>query len=186
MSKEILNQLLPLITAIIVAVLTYCVKLVGTAVISYLSKKEKLLEEKVGEAEFTKELTIAKAIWNLVEENFRISPNLKEALGDKANAFDEALHKRLPYLEYSQIRTLRQSIAGEINQGKELLNKDTFKQQVLAIQKQNEQLKSEKQALQDKLNKFSEAVSQVEVPDQNKSNEIKINETNPLNEQMKL
>lgn len=120
MERDILNQILPLVITVIVAILTCFIKIIGTHIISYLEKREELLEHQIGKVKFEKELAIGKMIWNVVEENFRTF-NLKDNKINKSDMFNNEIHKLLPELSESQIQTIRQSISGEINLGKRIL-----------------------------------------------------------------
>ncbi|WP_297632141.1 hypothetical protein [uncultured Clostridium sp.] len=120
MEKDILNQILPLIITGIVAILTCFIKIIGTHIISYLDKKEELLEHQIGIVKFEKELSIGKMVWNVVEENFRTF-NLQDNKINKSDMFSEEIHKLLPELSEAQIETIRQGISGEINLGKRVL-----------------------------------------------------------------
>lgn len=162
MEKEILNQILPLIIAFIVALLTYCIKMIGNSIISYLVKKENLLEHQIGKAKFEKELALGRMIWNLVEENFRVADLQKNRI-NKANIFDEEIRKILPYLDNSQIIAIRQAVAGEMNLGKTLLTDGELKDKLNNIKNENINIKTENEKLQNKINKFSKIISNLDI-----------------------
>ncbi|MDJ8948974.1 hypothetical protein ACV3W4_07275 [Clostridium perfringens] len=91
----------------------------------------------------------AKQVWNVVEENTRITESIKEKLESKAEMFDRMLLKKFPELSKEDVAELRQSIAGEVNKGKDavLENSEILKK----LQEENEQLKSKNIDLESKL-----------------------------------
>ena len=101
-------------------------------------------------------ITVAKQIWNAVDENFRISKTVEEKLESKADQFDKALLTKFPELTESDITEIRQSIAGEINEGKEVIvNNSTLVKQ---LQDDNTSLKIELATLTEQLNKVQALV----------------------------
>ena len=98
----------------------------------------------------------AKQVWNVVEENTRITESIKEKLESKAEMFDRMLLKKFPELSKEDVAELRQSIAGEVNKGKEdvLENSEILKK----LQEENEQLKSKNIDLESKLAAISNYV----------------------------
>lgn len=104
--------------------------------------------------------TEAKKIWSMVDENFRISTTVEEKIKSKAEAFSKALLAKFPELSQADIDILRQSIAGEINKGKEVSvnNSDLLKQ----AQDKISQLEAKNAELE---NKISQIQSTVAVPE---------------------
>ena len=101
-------------------------------------------------------ITVAKQIWNLVDENFRISETVEEKLESKAEQFDKLLLAKFPELSEEDIAEIRQSIAGEVNAGKEAVldNSNLIKQ----LQEDNTNLKTELATLTEQLNKVQALV----------------------------
>ena len=101
--------------------------------------------------------TEAKKIWNMVDENKRISKTVEEKLISKADGFAKALLAKFPELNQSDIDNLRQSIAGEVNVDKEAVvsNSDLLKQ----LQDSNTQLTTENATLKDQLSKVQSLVA---------------------------
>lgn len=99
-----------------------------------------------------KYVTAAKQVWNIVEENFRITEAIKEKISSKADAFDKMLLAKFPELTQSDVAELRQSVAGEINTGKEavLSQVDALKQ----LQDTNTKILAENASLKEQLSKF--------------------------------
>ncbi len=102
-------------------------------------------------------ITEAKKIWNIVDENKRISKTVEEKLLSKADQFNNALLAKFPELTQNDITELRQSIAGEINADKEAVvsNFDLLKQ----LQDSNTQLQAENTSLKDQLSKVQALVT---------------------------
>ncbi|NRT32456.1 hypothetical protein BJV38_004959 [Clostridium beijerinckii] len=96
-------------------------------------------------------VTVGKAIWNIVDENFRISKTVEEKILSKADKFDELLLAKFPELTKDDVAEIRQSIAGEINQGKTAVvdNSTLIKQ----LQDDNTNLKAELAALTEQFDK---------------------------------
>ncbi|MDU5660250.1 MAG: hypothetical protein E6018_13700 [Clostridium perfringens] len=110
-------------------------------------------------------IDVAKQVWNIVEENFRITESVEKKLSSKADEFNKIMLDKFPELTISDISELRQSIAGEVNKGKEavLENSEILKK----LQEENEQLKSKNIDLESKLAAISNYV-----PVENKEKEV--------------
>lgn len=101
-------------------------------------------------------IDVAKQVWNIVEENFRITESVEKKLSSKADEFNKIMIDKFPELTISDISELRQSIAGEVNKGKEavLENSEILKK----LQEENEHLKSKNIDLESKLAAISNYV----------------------------
>ena len=62
---------------------------------------------------------------------------------------------KIPYLTKDEIADIRQSIAGEINKGKAMLNTDDLRKQANDVVVENNKLKTENAELKNKLNAIS-------------------------------
>lgn len=102
-------------------------------------------------------ITVGKAIWNIVDEHFRISKTIEEKLESKADMFDKLLLAKFSELSQEDVAEIRQSIAGEINAGKAAVldNSSLLKQ----LQDDNTNLKGEIAKLTDQLNKVQVLVA---------------------------
>jgi hypothetical protein len=76
------------------------------------------LQVKIRADTYNRNLTFAESIWNLVDENFRISPAVGNAVAAKQAMFETELLKLVPSLTKDEIEQLRQAVAGEVNKGK--------------------------------------------------------------------
>ena len=101
-------------------------------------------------------IDVAKQVWNIVEENFRITESVEKKLSSKADEFNKIMLDKFPELTISDISELRQSIAGEVNKGKNavLENSEILKK----LQEENQELKSKNIDLESKLAAISNYV----------------------------
>lgn len=101
-------------------------------------------------------IDIAKQVWNVVEENFRITESVEKKLSSKSYEFDKMMMDKFPELSSTDVKELRQSIAGEVNKGKEavLENSEILKK----LQEENQELKSKNIDLESKLAAISNYV----------------------------
>lgn len=101
----------------------------------------------------------AKKIWNMIDENFRISTTVEEKLVSKVDEFTKYLLVKFPELNQDDIDNLRQSIAGEVNADKEAVvsNSDLLKQ----LQDSNAQLQAENASLKSQLSQVQSVVTTV-------------------------
>ena len=158
LTNEILPQVLPTIGVVLTEILVTIIKKIGNEAVQYISKKKEVVDQQLNSDKNKELLETAKQVWNIVEEKFRITESLEEFIGSKADEFDKLLLEKLPFLTESQVKELRQTVAGEINRGKEALFKDTFKEEVKKIQEDNSKLIQENNDLKNKLNIISGVV----------------------------
>lgn len=97
-------------------------------------------------------ITAAKQIWNVVEENFRITKTVEEKIASKADAFDKMLLAKFPELTQDDISELRQAVAGEVNQGKDATLSELAALKIL--QDRTVELQTENTSLKEQLSKF--------------------------------
>ena len=151
--KEILiNQIVPIIVAGIVATLVKVVAKIGEEVIPAIAKFKEEKEQKIILNGHEKELTLAREIFNIVEEKFRITENASTVLGNKMDMFDGLLLEKIPGLTKEELADLRQAIAGEFNKGKQAITDVTQLQQV------NSQLSQENATLKATISQIQSTV----------------------------
>lgn len=121
MFNQILDQIIPILITATVGILVAIIKSVGDAVISYIEAKKAEIVVKVGVAKYNQQLTFARSMWNVVEENFRLSGIVGNIILQKQEMFDKLVKEKFPSVTDEQIILLRQSIAGEVNEGKEVI-----------------------------------------------------------------
>lgn len=124
--KEIsINQILPIVDTSVVAILAVIIKQVGNSIIDFFIQKKSEISQKIKINEHQEEINTAREVWNIVEEKFRITENATEILTSKADEFDKVLMERIPGLSKENLEFLRQTIAGEVNKGRDMLTKDS-------------------------------------------------------------
>ena len=94
-------------------------------------------------------IEVAKQVWDIVEENFRIAETVENKLNSKADEFDKLMLKKFPELSEDDVKELRQSVAGEVNRGKQAVLEDSniLKQ----LQEENTTLKTENEQFKNRL-----------------------------------
>lgn len=156
------NQILPpILTAIglgLTGVLVVVIKSVGDVAIQYIQSKKQVVEQTLQLDKHKEEIETEKAIWNIVEEKYRITDNISNLVSSKAALFDKMLLEKFPYLTAKEIADIRQALAGEFNKGKALLNEDNIKQQAKELLDKNNELESENIELKNKLDAISNYV----------------------------
>lgn len=148
----LINQIGPVVIAAVIGILGVTIKAVGNVIIELIQKKKEEVEQKLQIGKHQQELATAREIWNIVDEKYRITDKVEDLIKSKADDFDKLLLAKIPYLTNDEVQDLRQTIAGEINQGKKLINEDRFKTQLVDIQNKNTQLVQENEELKAKLN----------------------------------
>lgn len=146
MLNEISSQIVPILVTAIVAILTVIIKIVADKIIDFIETKKKEVEQRIG-IEKAKDIeNKAFEVWKEVDEHFRISNFIGDAIAAKQKKFEELMLKKVPSLTGEQIEDLRQVVAGEINKGKTKIISSN------AVQIDPKQL----EALQNKANKFDQ------------------------------
>lgn len=160
--EKILDPILAALTLGIVGVLVAIIKSVGDVTIQYIAKKKEMVEQKLQLDKHTEEIQTAKQVWNIVEEKYRITDNINNLAKSKADEFDKLMLAKIPYLTKDEITDIRQSIAGEINKGKAMLNTDDLRKQANDVVVENNKLKTENAELKNKLSAISNFVPTTE------------------------
>lgn len=148
----LINQIGPVVIAAVIGILVVTIKAVGNVIIELIQKKKEEVEQKLEIGKHQQELATAREVWGMIDEQYRITDKVEDLVKSKADDFDKLLLAKIPYLTKDEVAELRQAIAGEINQGKKLLNEDSFKTQLVDIQNKNNQLVQENSELKAKLN----------------------------------
>lgn len=121
MIQSIINGIVPVFATVIVGILVATIKSVGDVIIEYIEKKKEAVITEIGINKYNSDLAIAKIVWNIVEEYFRINPSVEKTIEAAQKKFDEEIIKIVPGLTGEEIEQLRQAVAGEINKGKQIL-----------------------------------------------------------------
>ena len=118
MVQQIINGVVPVAVTALIAVLVAAIKALGDAGVNFFN-------EKVAAVKATREtdtlnlwMALARQAWNIVDEEFRITPMLEKTFAAKQAEFSVQIKKLIPGISDEQIEQLRQAIAGEINKGK--------------------------------------------------------------------
>lgn len=157
---KILEPILGAVAIGVVGVLVAIIKSFGDVAIGYIAKKKEVVEQRLQLDKHQEEVETAKIIWNIVEEKYRITDNIKDLAKSKADEFDKLLIEKIPYLKEEQVKMLRQAIAGEVNKGKKLLNEATLKDEAKELVNKNIELENKNEELKNKLNAISNYVPQ--------------------------
>jgi len=157
---KILDPILSAVAIGVVGILVAIIKSVGDVSIEYIAKKKDVVEQRLQLDKHVEEIETAKQVWNIVEEKFRITDNIKDLANSKADEFDKLLLEKIPYLKKEQVKMLRQAIAGEVNKGKKLLNESTLKDEAKELVNKNIELENKNAELKNKLNAISNYVPQ--------------------------
>ncbi len=170
MKELLISQIAPIGATAITAILVVIIKTIGGATVEVLAQKKEQIEQAIKANGHEQDLQIAKEVWNIVEEKFRITENAETLLSSKADEFNKLLLQKIPGLSQQNIDDLRQAIAGEINAGKAaVLSKDDAIKQ---LQDTNISLQTENSTLKDQLSKVQSLVaiaSNTQVVDQQKN-----------------
>ena len=160
--NTILNQITPdVLTALGVAVagfLVTIIKKVGDKSIDYLESHRTLIEQNLQISKHQELLQTAKEIWNIVEEEFRITDNIKDLAKSKGDEFNKLLLAKVPGLTQNEITEIRQTLAGEINKGKDVLYKDSLQEQQTKIMQENDRLVTENSQLKNKIEQLQNVI----------------------------
>lgn len=102
-------------------------------------------------------ITVAKQIWNEIDETFRISTSIEEKLKSKADVFESKVLAKFPELKKEDIDSLRLAIGGEINSGKQVVldNSTIIKQ----LTDENNSLKAKNTELENKIASIQNTVA---------------------------
>jgi hypothetical protein len=119
--EELLSQIIPILVTCIVGILAVVIKSVGDVAKEYLEAKKEEAIARIGKEEYERRITTALDIWGIVEEHFRLNDLVAHTIDDKANMFNDLLLERIPSLTQADLDYLRQTIAGQVNRGKEVV-----------------------------------------------------------------
>ena len=121
MIQSIINALIPVIVTAVTGILVAIVKTVGDSVIELIQAKIKAVALKMGVDQYNADLVVAKNIFNIVDEYFRITPTATKTIEAAQAKFTEEILKAIPSITPQEIEQLRQAVAGEVNKGKDVI-----------------------------------------------------------------
>jgi hypothetical protein len=121
-----------------------------------IKKVVKTLEGKFNKLSIKEELSKhskyiekAKEIWNMIDEDFKITDTLENKFKSKINKFDEILRTKFPELTQNDVIEIRESVVGKDN-----ANKDSVQEQaddINELKTANAKLEEENEKLKDQL-----------------------------------
>jgi hypothetical protein len=112
-------------------------------------------------------VTKAKEIWDMIDKDFGISSTIDNILKLKVDKFDQVLISKFPELAKEEIKELKESIAGNLTQNKDLAsNKVSILNE---LQKLNSKLQEENEKLKDQLSQFQSLFTPNSTTESNKT-----------------
>lgn len=121
MWQTILNAVIPIVITGIIGILAIVIRNVGDVAIEYIVKKKEQIANKIGIDNYNAILSFGVKVWGLVDEYFRITPNVTKTIESAQAMFKEEILKKFPNLTDTEIDQIRQIIAGEVNKGREIV-----------------------------------------------------------------
>lgn len=101
--NEMLNQILVLLGGFIMAVLAIVIPTLGKLVGEYLGKKIEAKQQEIGINEYNSNKKLALDLVKIVEERFKLG----EIATNKVDEFQKLLLEKIPYINETQIKDLR-------------------------------------------------------------------------------
>lgn len=121
MYQQIINAVVPVLITALTGVLVAVIKVVGDAAVNYIGEKAKAVKATAGAEKWNHWLNLARQAWNMVDEEFRITPALEKTIAAKQAEFEVQIKKLIPEVTGEEIEQLRQAVAGEVNKGREAI-----------------------------------------------------------------
>lgn len=121
MYQQIINAVVPVLITALTGVLVAVIKVVGDAAVNYIGEKAAAVKAKAEADKWNHWLDLARQAWNIVDEEFRITPALKKTVAAKQAEFEVQIKRLIPGVTDDQIEQLRQAVAGEVNKGREAI-----------------------------------------------------------------
>ena len=146
--SSLINQVGPVVIGGVVAFLIKEIVPVGDAAIDLFNKKKDAVANQIGIDKYNANLSIAKNIWNMVDEEFRITPTLTKTIESAQVMFADKILKVIPGLTQDEIDHLRQAAAGEVNKGKDAITApEEVKQVITPVKKYYDEYGNELQPI---------------------------------------
>jgi len=121
MGQTIINAIIPVAVAALIAVLGAVISAVGDAGVQFIKQKKVALAGRIGMDTYNAHLAFAKSAWAIVDEHFRITPTVTKTIESAQEKFTEEIKKLAPSITDIEIDQLRQTVAGEVNKGREAI-----------------------------------------------------------------
>lgn len=129
MWQTALNTVLVAAVAALAAVLGKVIVTFGDVGIKILAEKLAAAKVKVGADKWNHWMNLAHSAWDIVDEEFRITPMLEKTFAAKQAEFTAQIKKMIPEITDAEIEQLRQAVAGEVNKGKDAIEGQTQDEQ---------------------------------------------------------
>jgi hypothetical protein len=110
-----LNQILEAVVTALVGLLLVLIPIVFAKLTVWASAKINAIQVKTGAEDYNHSLAVAKSVYGIVDEYFRITPTITATIEAKVDMFETEILKICPYLTADDIDHLRQAVAGELN-----------------------------------------------------------------------
>lgn len=127
MWRDLVDYAVPILALAIVGamvkVASKAINIFGEVGVAFLAAKKDAIVAKVGKDTYNDQLDKAHIAWDIVEEFFRIHPEIKKTIDSTAIEFTDQIKKLIPYITDEEIETLKQAVAGEVNKGKSIILK---------------------------------------------------------------
>lgn len=151
MVNDIITGLEGIAFPILTAFGVYIIKVIGDKAISFLDKKEMVLEAKHKSMEFNANLDLARTVVKSVLQDIAESTDIKDLVVKKETLFKERMKAYLPALTDEELKLLTQAVKQELGEGNALVNADTIQQQVEIVKTENTNLKLQNLELKKKI-----------------------------------
>lgn len=119
MYQQIINALVPVLMTALATLLAAVIKAVGDVLVNYIGEKAKAVKAKADTDKYDHYIKLARQAWDMVDEEFRITPKLEKTIAAKQAEFEVQIKKLIPGITDEEIEMLRQAVAGEVNKGRE-------------------------------------------------------------------
>jgi hypothetical protein len=125
MVQQVIDALVPILIIAIAAILTVVIKAVGDAGVNLINEKAAAVKAKTRQDKWNHWMNLSRTAWDIVDEEFRIHPNLDKTIATKQAEFETQIKKLIPEITADEIEQLRQAVAGEVNKGKAAIKRQT-------------------------------------------------------------
>ena len=116
-----LNEIWTVLEPTLVTIIGIVFGSLGAIAVAYVKTKRDALIVKIGKDTYNNNKDTALDVWKFVDEEFRVSGTIGKAMEDKIALFNAELLKQIPNLTQEQIDSLRQIIAGKVNEGRDVI-----------------------------------------------------------------
>jgi hypothetical protein len=116
--QNLINQAGPILASGVAGTVVFLANKAGSELKALIPSLQQNLENKAGAQKTANLESEAQKIWNIVDEQFRITQFVGDTIKAKQDMFNQKLLAKFPGLTQTEIDDVRQAIAGAVNQGK--------------------------------------------------------------------